>query len=228
MQALHWILKRTLCTIRKTVLSTSKHIQFEHNSYFDLKTSFEGHNKIYKDVQLTLCRVGRGTYIGHGSKLHGTRIGRFCSIGREVRTAIGRHPSKGFVSTHPSFFSLKRQAGFTFTQRQLFDEEKYIDVENQTSILIGNDVWVGSHAILIDGVTIGDGAIVGAGCVVSKSIEPYAIYVGNPQKIVKKRFCDSEIEGLLQLKWWDKDFDWIKYHSKFYCDVKEFLIHVRS
>ena len=214
--------------MRKVFLINAKNVRFESNIYFDFKTVFEGYNKIYKDVELTLCTIGRGTYVGNGSKLQEIKIGRYCSIGREVRTVIGRHPSKGFVSTHPAFYSLKCQAGYTFAKSQLFKEENYANSEDKMSIIIGNDVWIGSHAVLIDGITVGDGAIVGAGCVVSKSIEPYTIYVGNPQKMIRKRFSDSEIERLLQLKWWDKDFDWVKKHSIYYCNIQEFLKHVGS
>src|SRR5690606_14412360 len=47
---------------------------------------------------------------------------------------------------------------------------------------IGNDVWIGYGATIMQGVTIQDGAIVAAGSVVTKDIEGYAIYGGNPAK----------------------------------------------
>ena len=52
---------------------------------------------------------------------------------------------------------------------------------------IGNDVWIGSRAIILPGVTIGDGAIIGAGSIVTKNVEPYAIVGGNPAKVIKYR-----------------------------------------
>lgn len=59
---------------------------------------------------------------------------------------------------------------------------------------IGRDCWIGAHAIIMVGVTIGDGAIVAAGSVVTKDIEPYWIYGGVPAKKIKRRFTDEEIE----------------------------------
>jgi maltose O-acetyltransferase len=54
-------------------------------------------------------------------------------------------------------------------------------------VVIGNDVWIGRRVIFLPGVTIGDGCVIGAGAVVSKSLPPYSIAVGNPAKIVKNR-----------------------------------------
>ena len=54
-------------------------------------------------------------------------------------------------------------------------------------IAIGEDVWIGAGAIIMDGVTIGKGSIVGAGSIVTKSIPPYEIWAGNPAKKIKDR-----------------------------------------
>jgi carbonic anhydrase/acetyltransferase-like protein (isoleucine patch superfamily) len=51
-------------------------------------------------------------------------------------------------------------------------------------VIIGDDVWIGSHAIILPGVSIGDGACVGAGAVVRESVPPRAIVIGNPAQIV--------------------------------------------
>ncbi|MBG6176206.1 acetyltransferase-like isoleucine patch superfamily enzyme [Labrenzia sp. EL_208] len=58
---------------------------------------------------------------------------------------------------------------------------------NEGSIIIGNDVWLGTRVIVLPGVEIGDGAIVGAGAVVTKSIPAMAIAVGSPAKVVGYR-----------------------------------------
>ena len=52
---------------------------------------------------------------------------------------------------------------------------------------IGNYVWIGSHSIILPGVTIGDGAVIGAGSVVTKDIPPLAIAAGNPAHVIKYR-----------------------------------------
>ncbi|MBE9126146.1 acyltransferase [Coleofasciculus sp. LEGE 07092] len=50
-------------------------------------------------------------------------------------------------------------------------------------VRIGDDVWLGAHVIVKDGVTIGTGAVVGAGAVVTKDIPPYAIAMGVPARV---------------------------------------------
>jgi acetyltransferase-like isoleucine patch superfamily enzyme len=59
--------------------------------------------------------------------------------------------------------------------------------------IVGNDVWIGYGAIIISGVKIGDGAIIAAGSVVTKDVESYSIYGGNPAKKIKTRF-DTELD----------------------------------
>ncbi|GHC60233.1 hypothetical protein GCM10010136_00130 [Limoniibacter endophyticus] len=44
----------------------------------------------------------------------------------------------------------------------------------------GNDVWIGSEAIIMPGVTVGNGAIIGTHALVTRNVEPYAIVGGNP------------------------------------------------
>ncbi|MDD4735950.1 MAG: acyltransferase [Kiritimatiellae bacterium] len=59
---------------------------------------------------------------------------------------------------------------------------------NQTTpIRIGSDVWVGAHAVILRGVTIGDGAIIAASAVVRKDVKPYDIVGGVPAKVIGKR-----------------------------------------
>lgn len=54
-------------------------------------------------------------------------------------------------------------------------------------IVIGDDVWIGGHVIVLPGVHIGTGAIVGAGAVVTKDVPDYAVVGGNPARIIKSR-----------------------------------------
>jgi len=61
-------------------------------------------------------------------------------------------------------------------------------------VIIKDDVWIGTRAIMLAGVTIDTGAIVAAGSVVTKSVPSYAIVGGNPAKIIKMRWSKDEIE----------------------------------
>lgn len=54
-------------------------------------------------------------------------------------------------------------------------------------VTIGKDCWIGSKAIILDGVNIGNHVIVAAGAVVNKDIPDYAIVAGVPAKIIKMR-----------------------------------------
>jgi acetyltransferase-like isoleucine patch superfamily enzyme len=54
-------------------------------------------------------------------------------------------------------------------------------------IKIGNDVLIGTRTVILDGVTIEDGCVVGAGSVVTDSIPPNSVVVGNPAKILRER-----------------------------------------
>lgn len=61
-------------------------------------------------------------------------------------------------------------------------------------VIIEDDVWIGSRAIILDGVTVGRGSIVGAGAVVTKSVPPYAVVVGSPARLVKFRWDVETIQ----------------------------------
>ena len=55
------------------------------------------------------------------------------------------------------------------------------------SVVIGNDVWIGTRSIILPGVKIGNGVIIGAGAVVTKDIPDYAIVGGVPAKVIRFR-----------------------------------------
>lgn len=56
-------------------------------------------------------------------------------------------------------------------------------------------------------IIVGDGAIIGANATVASHIPPYCIAVGNPAKVIRKRFDEEIIELLEQLRWWDRPID---------------------
>ncbi len=59
-------------------------------------------------------------------------------------------------------------------------------------VVICRHAWIGGNTTILPGVVIGEGAIVGAGSVVSKSIPPYSVAVGNPAKVIKMRVLENE------------------------------------
>ncbi|WP_243348785.1 acyltransferase [Parabacteroides sp. FAFU027] len=59
-------------------------------------------------------------------------------------------------------------------------------------ITVEDDVWIGLGVIILGGVKIGTGSIIAAGSVVTKDVDPYSIYGGNPAKKIRDRFDDKE------------------------------------
>jgi acetyltransferase-like isoleucine patch superfamily enzyme len=60
-------------------------------------------------------------------------------------------------------------------------------LKTKGGIAIGNDVWIGVGAIILDGVNIGNGAVIGAGSVVTKNVPSNSVAIGNPARIRKSR-----------------------------------------
>ncbi len=58
---------------------------------------------------------------------------------------------------------------------------------SKQGIKISDDVWLGAHVVVLDGINIEIGSIIGASSVVTKSTIPYGVYVGNPAKYLRSR-----------------------------------------
>ena len=180
---------------------------------------FEGMNKV-EDSAVFCGYMGYGSYIG-GNSVINAKIGRYSSIAYNVRTVSGNHPSSIFVSTHPAFFSVAKQAGFTYVSENFFEETVYAEGKYKT--VIGNDVWIGANVLIMSGVHIGDGAIVAAGAVVTKDVEPYTVVGGVPAKTIRKRFNDEQIDFLIRFRWWDKDKNWIADNHGMFQNIELFM-----
>jgi acetyltransferase-like isoleucine patch superfamily enzyme len=118
-------------------------------------------------------------------------IGRFCSIAPGVTILLGGEHHAEWVTTYP--FPLvcseaKIPSGYPHTKGD---------------VAIGSDVWIGRDALILSGVTIGHGAVIGARSVVTRDVEPYAIYGGNPARLVRHRFPPETVAALLRIAWWD-------------------------
>lgn len=134
-------------------------------------------------------------YDWNGDKLI---IGKFCQIASGVEFVMnGANHQMNAISTFP-FYTLE---GWNM------NPPAASDLPLKGDIVIGNDVWIGQNAVILPGVHIDDGAIIGANSVVGSNVEPYTIVVGNPAKMLRKRFDDDMIELLLHFQWWDKEIE---------------------
>lgn len=126
-------------------------------------------------------------------------IGKFCSIAN-VKIVLGSEHRTDWVSTYP-FNALSKRF-------------RHIKGHPSTKgdIEIGNDVWIATNVTILSGVKIGDGAVIGANSLVVSDIPPYSIATGNPAKVLKKRFDDSVISQLEEIKWWNLPLGIIENH----------------
>lgn len=149
---------------------------------------------VYQLARMRDVKLGDYSYIGKGSILHNTTIGKYCSISDYIVCGLPNH-STSPISTSPIFTMKKNGTRHSWTNKNLF-----CTIPN---VKIGNDVWIGYRAVIVNNVTIGDGAVIAAGSIVTKDIPPYAIVGGVPAKIIRYRFDEEIRNALLELKWWD-------------------------
>lgn len=145
-----------------------------------------GYKIRYFFVKRILKSCGKGvivknkSYFGNGNKL---KIGNHSQLGQNCR--IGGPVTIGdYVLMGPDVVIMA-------VTHDTSDLNMHMTDPNQPSIekevVIGNDVWIGTRAILLPGISIGDNCIVGSGAVVTKSFPPYSVIGGVPAKLIKKR-----------------------------------------
>ena len=166
------------------------------------------------DTMVLRATVGRYSYLGPRCIVADTDIGQFCSIAADVAIGSGGHPLERNVAIHPMFY-LNRPPHW-----DLVSEDRYQEFRKTS---IGNDVWIGTKAVIRDGIKVGHGAVIGAGAIVTKDLEPYGIYAGSPARLIRYRFDEATRKRLLALSWWDRDMTWIRSHAAAFSDVGELL-----
>jgi len=122
----------------------------------------------------------------YGGKI---KIGNYCSINPfTVIYAAGGGTIGEHVRIAPHCMIVASNHNFEDPER-LIREQGVVAM----GITIGDDVWVGSHANILDGVTVGEGSVVAAGAVVTKDVPAYSIVAGVPARVVKSRKVSKEI-----------------------------------
>lgn len=122
-------------------------------------------------------------------------IGSFCSIGSGAAFIMAGNQGhrSDWISTFP-FYWMNEVPAFSGAENGF---------RPAGDTVVGNDVWIGSEAIILPGIRIGDGAIIGTRALVTRDVPPYAIVGGNPARIIRSRFADADILRLLEMRWWD-------------------------
>ena len=151
---------------------------------------------------LHLLETGRGTYFDRNINIMSwtndakVRIGRYCSIARDCTFILKANHRPDWVTTStmlrgPVTPELDEHLNHTLGHNAGDD------------ITIGNDVWIGTQAMILPGVKIGDGAVITARSVVTRDVKPYSVVGGFPAQVLYYRFPAEIIEKLLQIKWWE-------------------------
>lgn len=153
----------------------------------------------------TLCSIGSFSY-SNSHLPSNLIIGRYCSIAWSLGFQGPRHP---YESISTSNFIYDR--GTTLIKR--FIESEGIEYKNFQPLpkrkpfpIIQNDVWIGQNVFLNDGINIGTGAVIASNSVVTKDVQPYEIIGGNPARVIKLRFNEEIVSGLLGTEWWHYKF----------------------
>lgn len=171
---------------------------------------------LFSDVSLFDCKIGKYTYIQTNSALCNVEVGNFCSIANNVSIGLANHPLD-MVSTSPVFYDNTQPLPKFFANTKLFNF-------TLPRTIIQSDVWIGQGVIVKAGLKIGVGSIIGAGSVVTKDIPPYSIAVGNPCRIIKFRFSEEIIKGLISTNWWDYEDAKLHQLTKYFISPEKFLV----
>jgi acetyltransferase-like isoleucine patch superfamily enzyme len=132
----------------------------------ELRFVYEGMGSFFVSGEPSNFFIHETSYIKPGTYVQcsgGVTIGRYCHLSRGVTILSTTHD----YDHRPKI--------------------PYDEIVTARPVVIKDFVWVGCHAIILGGVTIGEGAIIGAGSVVTKDVPDYAIVGGNPAKVIRWR-----------------------------------------
>lgn len=159
---------------------------------------------IYASVNCQNVKGGGFSYINSNTELNNVSLGRYCAIAQNVKIGALRHDTSFVMLSNLNNFLGQTSSG---------SDENFCQSLYEAQVLpelttINNGVWIG-HGVFIPGahqINIGNGAIIAGNAVVTKDVPPYAVFAGNPGKIIKMRFSDEICADLEQSKWWE--YDW--------------------
>lgn len=152
------MVKKIVKRLYNILYAKKNNVKIGTNTDIHISNDFEGKNFIGSNTTIARSSIGFGTYICDNCFFDRTSIGKYCAIGTNVKTVLAQHPIHDFVSIHPAFYSTRRQAGFSYVDKDKYDDFSIIN-EN-CAVDIGNDVWIGDDVRIMGGTKIGDGILV--------------------------------------------------------------------
>lgn len=216
----------------KNYLLRKKNIQIDRKSSLnynvDTFCTVEYPTRIV-DSKLEVARMGKGCFLEHVTCYGKVELGDFVSIsgpGTILHAEIGKIKIGSFCSIAENvgiheFNHIMGRPTTSAVGHIVYKDNVIIDFVSKGDIVFEEDVWVGSNAIILSGVTIGRGAVIAAGAVVTHNIPPYSIVGGNPAKIIKKRFNDKQIAILENSQWWEWDIEKILENQSFFTKIMD-------
>ncbi len=150
-------------------------IHFQKGSLFTVGKNSIIEARIYFEKENSSVAFGNRTFIGASSIMCAEKV----IIGDDVIISFGVT-----ITDHDSH-------SLDFAQRKndvamWYKGEKDWSVVKKAPVTIQDKVWIGMHAIILEGVTIGEGAVVAAGSVVTKDVPPYTVVGGNPARVIRQ------------------------------------------
>lgn len=158
---------------------------------------------------MDIVSVGKGTYgelhiMSYYPEAEKLMIGNYVSLAPDIHFILGGNHAMDKLFTYP-------------IMSRMYKEHCLEDAESKGFILIGDDVWIGYGATILSGVVIGKGSVIGAKAVVACDVPPFSIAVGNPARVIKKRFPDSVIEKIKKINLVDIPSDrWMLLEEELY------------
>ena len=178
-----------------------------------LNSKIDGSSKIESGTSFVNSELGRYSFCGYDCEVLNSSIGAFTSIANNVKIGGEAHPMN-WVSTSSVFYK-----GQDSIKKKFYSH----NAPNILTTKIGHDVWIGSNALIKQGITIGHGAVVGMGSIVTKNVAPYTVVAGNPAKKINQRFDDFEVKRLLEIEWWYFDDAKLYKHASYFNNLTQFL-----
>lgn len=135
-------------------------------------------------------QMGDRSYIAGGAVVRSARLvmGSDCSLNSYSVLSGDITMGNGVrVASHASMYGFNH--GFASTDIPVFRQPLTVK-----GIIIGDDVWIGANAVILDGVQIGSHSIVAAGAVVTRDVPAYSIVGGNPARLIRSRLCGDTAE----------------------------------